>query len=149
MFNQLKKLDIQARTAWIDLPMITPTARLHLRPATEDNPRYYSAMLRMSGDRKRNLARGGTVNMLQVLDELQQNRADDVELYPRHVIIGWEGIEDEDGSPVPFSEDHAAQLMQALPGWVVDQIRNFAASPMRFVAPDEPPLPDPAELSGN
>lgn len=144
-FSHLKKLDVAQATSWIDLPEIAPGARLQLRPAGESNSAYYNAMLRKSGRRTRQMVRTDTIDA----DMIAQNRRDDRELFPLHVIVGWENIVDSDDNPVSFSKEECRELLAALPDWIVDRIRNHAATPERFLEQDEDPVPDPRELAGN
>lgn len=140
--NLQKKLDVAEATSWIDLPEISPGARLQLRPAGESNPPYYNAMLRRSGKRARQMVKTDTIDA----EMLRLNREDDRELFPLHVVVGWEGIVDDKDTPVPFSREDCAELLQALPNWTFDKVRHHAATPERFLTESDP---DAEELSGN
>lgn len=144
-FAHLQKLDVAQAKCWMDVPEISPGARLLLVPATEANPGYYNAMLRMSGRRARQAVRTEKIDA----EHLAQNRADDRVLYPLHVIVGWEGVLDDQGNPVAWSREEAKDLCEQLPAWLFDRIRNHAATPERFLPEDEPEAPDAAELAGN
>src|SRR5689334_16743086 len=102
MFSHLKKLDVADATSWIDLPEVSPKARLCLKPATDANPSYYNAMLRRSGKRLRHMAASGSLSSV----EIEQNRAEDRELFPVHVVFAWDGIEDDKGQPVPCNREN-------------------------------------------
>jgi hypothetical protein len=78
-----------------------------------------------------------------------ENRNEDRELFPIHVIAGWEGIEDCQGNEVPFNRDNVKEFVEALPDWIFDQIRLHASMPERFLAEDEELSPDPVELAKN
>jgi len=147
MFAYLKKLDVRERTSWIELPWITPGARLKLRPAGEANPGYFNAMLARAARRLAALQARGGADALRV-EDVAQNRAEDVALFPDHVVVGWEGILDDQGRTVDFSRENCAALLAALPEWIVDKIRNHAGSPERFLAPGEEAPPDAAPLDG-
>lgn len=142
MFKHLKKLDVAGATSWIDLPEVAPDARLMLRPAGEANPAYFNAMLKRSGKRLRNISRTDIVSPA----DLAQNRADDRELFALHVVVGWEGVLDDQDQPVQFSRENAKEFLEQLPDWVFDRVRNHAATPERFV---QESLPDPKVLVGN
>lgn len=144
MFD-FKALEVRDAMSWMDLPEISPNARLLLKPGDDSNPAYYDAMLRKSGTRKRLIARRQEVSA----EDIAQNRADDRELYPMRVMAGWEGVEDTEGNAVPFSRDACAEFCSKLPGWIFDRVRNYAATPEQFLAEDEIPLPDAPELAEN
>jgi hypothetical protein len=145
MFKHLKKLDVSEATSWIELPEITPNARILLRFAGEGNPQYYNPMLKKAGKRARRMVNGSDLDQATIL----QNRADDVKLFPLYVIVGWEGIEDEDGNEVIHNREAAKELCESLPGWIMDKIRNHAASPEMFLGEDEESSPDKEELAKN
>lgn len=135
-------LEVSQATAWFDMPELSPKARLCVRPATEANPAYYNGMLRRAGTRMRRLARTEKLSV----EDADQNRGDDRELYPRFVLISWEGVLDRSGAAVPFTADNAREFCARLPAWLFDRLRNFAATPERFLA--EPP-PNASEIAGN
>lgn len=158
MFKDLSRFDISKATSWCDMPELGTKARILLAPATEANPAYYNAMLELSGKRVRALARSDKITA----EDAAQSRDEDVLLYPRFVIRGWEGIEAGDGADevdeqghVPFSRSRAAKLCQMLnekAPHLLDRLRNHAATPERFYAPDQlPPMTDDEleDLAGN
>lgn len=147
MTFDFSKAEIDHAMAWFDLPPdVAPGARICCKPATEANPAYYNAMLKRAGRRVRNMIRSDRIS----LEDAALNREDDRSLYPRYVITNWDGLNDTDGKPVPFSRDHCVELCEKLPNWVFDQLRNFAATPERFITvEDEEEAPEPQELAGN
>jgi len=145
MFARLKNLDPSGKQSWMDLPEMSPTARLLLKPAGESNSPYYNAMLRRSARRARHLARTDQVQA----EDLAQSRNDDRDLFPQHVIAGWEGLEDDAGQLVPYSAEAAQALCKELPDWLFDRVRNHAQTPERFLALGEDPPPDSRAIAGN
>jgi hypothetical protein len=146
MFEHLKRLDVAASTSWLDMPELGKEARLLLRPATEANPAYYNAMLKRAAKRVRRLARADSVTV----DDVRQNRDDDRDLFPLHVIVDWEGVRDDQGEVVPHSRDAAKELCQQLPEWSFDRVRSHAATPERFLPEGEDdPVSDLDGLLGN
>lgn len=139
------RLEVGQATAWFDMPEIAPKARICVRPATEANPAYYNGMLRRSGNRLRRLQRTDTLNAAEV----DQNRSEDRELYPRFVLVNWEGILDKDNNPVAFTADRAREFCAKLPAWLFDRLRNFAATPERFIPEGGEPTPDAQGIAGN
>jgi len=150
MFENLKKFEIREALSWMELPELGPKARILLAPATEANPAYYNAMLKLSGKRVRAMVKSDSITA----EDAAQNRDDDRQLYPRFVIRGWENFQgdgeglDEHGH-VPFSREHARKLCDALPSHLMDRLRNHASTPERFYAEDDVAPPDAEELAGN
>lgn len=155
MFKNLKRFDISQATSWCEMPELGKRARILLAPATEANPNYYNAMLKLSGKRVRAMVKSDEITA----EDAALNRDDDRALYPRFVIRGWEFVEGEPGGDgvgedgfVPFTRQNAAQLCQLLPAHLMDRLRNHAATPERFYGEDEiaPPEADELdELAGN
>lgn len=145
MAFDFSKLEVGQASVWLEMPEVTPRAKILLKPATTSNPAYFNAMLRKGGRRMRQIVRTDRVTT----EELDLNRDQDRELFPRYVIMGWEGIEEEDGKLVPFSRERCEEFCNKLPDWLFDRIRNFAATPEHFLPEGEDPAPDPEELLPN
>lgn len=148
--NKLKKFRIEQSLTWIEMPELGPKARIQIAPATDANPQYYNAMLKLSGKRVRTMIKTDTITA----EDAAQNRDDDRELYPMFVIRGWEYVEGDEGEGVVdgyvlYNRRHAQLLCQELPPHLMDRMRNVAATPERFYAEDEILPPDAEELSGN
>ena len=145
MFDHLKKLEVKEATTWVELPELGPKARVCVRPATEANKPYFNAMLRSAGQRARRMARTDRMTA----EDAQQSRAEDRQLFPRYVLVNWEGIEDTDGNPAAFNADHAREFCEKMPDWIFDKIRNAASTPERFLSEHDEGDPDAGELAGN
>jgi len=135
-------LEVGQNTLWVDMPELGPTASICVKPAAESNKPYFNAMLKRSGLRARRLARTDRVTA----EDSEQNRAEDRDLFPKHVIMNWRGVLDAKRKEVPYTQDAARELCAKLPGWLFDRIRNAAATPERFLD-DE--VPDAQDLAGN
>ena len=123
--------------ATLDLPEVGPRASLRGRLATEANPPYYNAMLKLSSKRLREVARGRLS-----AEMIAKNRGEDATLYPRFVITGWTGIEDESGAAIEFSVDACTEFLAQLTkeaSWIFDRVRNFFGSPENFLADEDLP----------
>jgi len=147
MFEHLKKYEGQA-TAWLDIPELGEDARIEMRQASEQNSGYYNALLRTTGKRIRRMA----VRIDPA--DAARNRSEDRALFPRHVIVNWEGVESEKHTPenpdyIEYSRELAAELCKKLPSHLFDRLRAFAGTPEEFY-PDETDIPpDPEELAKN
>ena len=56
-----------------------------------------------------------------------------LEVYAESVVLGWEGVTDEDGKPLPFSKENAVKLFSDLPDLFRD-VQNQAAAISNFRA---------------
>jgi hypothetical protein len=135
-------LEVRNKQERFDLPWLRGDAYLVVRPANDTNKGYQSGVLRLSGKRRRL-----QTNKISAA-EADRDRADDLKLYPKHVVLGWGGVVDQEGNEVEFSEESCAQFLAALPSWIFDKVRVFCMRAENFIDDDED-LPDPVELAGN
>lgn len=147
MFEHLSELDPQGRTAWLDLPMIAPDAAVELRFAGESNRPYFNAMLARAAKRARTLQAKGLAGIDPAM--IAENRREDRELFPAHVIVDWRGIRTRANEPVECTLEARKEFCAKLPAWIFDQIRNGAASPERFLQDGEEAPPDGETVAGN
>lgn len=80
---------------------------------------------------------------------LAENLRLDRELFPKYVITGWDGIQDSDGELVPYSQAACAELLEALPDWIVQELSGFAARASHFLPDDMPTEAEVEEQAGN
>jgi hypothetical protein len=129
-FSHLKQLDIKDKTTnypIIDIQgEVVPT--LKIKPATQSNSPYFNAILRKSKSKVGSI-QSGNIN-INMLDE---NRTEDRKLFPKHVIVGWENVVDSSGEAVPYTFSDCKDFVNAIPDWIFDKIRNFAATSENFV----------------
>lgn len=148
MFDQFKKLEVRPdATCWMDLPEVTPDARLLLKPAIESNHEYYNEFLKKTGKKSRRSLAKATVASLDV----KQARDDDRALFPNRVIVGWEGMQDSDNdnADIPFTPELCIEFCQKLPSWIFDRLRLYAALPENFLDEGQESAPEPIELAKN
>ncbi len=128
-FSHLNQLNVQkGMTATYTLYQISDAPVLTVTPATEANKPYFNAVLKRSR-KMANAIRSGAMNT----GMLEQNRSQDRALFPKFVVSGWEGVKDAKGKDVKFTPDTCAEFLNALPNWIFDEIRDFAATPGNFV----------------
>lgn len=139
------KLEIRQGVAWVEMPELSDKARIAVRPASEANSPYFNAMLRRSATRARRMARTDRITA----EDAALNRSDDRDLYPRYILVNWEGVYDTENKPVPFNEDTSREFCSKLPDWLFDRIRNVATTPERFLSEHDDIDPNPVELAGN
>lgn len=125
-FSHLKKLEI-AGTAEYPMPELGEGTVLTVKPSGESNKEYFNALLRATGAGKRQKKRKVDAAMVAEI------RNQDKELYPKYVIVGWEGLYDAKGAKVKFSPEAAADLLAQLPDYIFDGVRGFCGEPESFV----------------
>lgn len=143
-FKHLDGLRIDHQTTvWYEMPEVCPGAALLVAPMTQSNKPWMNAALRKSGNRPT-----GKKSKLSI-ETIDTNRLDDIELMPRFIVRGWRNILDENDQEVPFNAQNARELLEALPDWMVDDLRKFASDPMNFISAEDDAAPVPEELVGN
>ena len=130
-FSNLQQYEITAdktvKYEMSDIQMNGKTPFLMVKPATEANKPFAKSQLARSNKRiKIASARGVS------LEALEANRADDRDLYPKHIITGWGNVFDNEGGEVPFTGENCKEFLEALPGWIFDSLRSFCATPSNF-----------------
>ena len=104
----------------------TPT--LQVMPANDSNKPYMSALLRNNAQVRR-------VPKV-TLKTLARNRNDDIELYAKYIIKGWENVRDENDEQVKFSIDECVEFLEAIVKdntWIFDDIRMFCSDMNNFI----------------
>ena len=120
------------------LPLNTSIGEIVLigRIAGEANKPYYSALLLKAGASARRLR--SNANRLTP-EMIAQNRQQDIDLFPKFVLTGWEGPDgsvgpvDASGEPVAYTEDACRAFLSALDDTDVDFIRNEFATVTNFL----------------
>lgn len=129
------------------------TPKLRMRFAGEQNPGYWNALVKRT-------TKGGAARMARQkvdVNILKRNRAHDRELFPKFVVVELIDVPDEDGNPVgewneargcyvDESPENIRGYVNALPGWIFDDVRNSAANPTNYIA--EPEDDDGDEFNG-
>ena len=127
-FSNLKKYQVDAESrAWFTLSRIEGEPRLLVGPATQENPVYYNAVLLWGMENAVQLRVGRTS-----VSTLAANREIDRELYPLHVVFGWDRVVDAKGEVVPFSVENVREYLAALPDYIFDDVRAFAGNQFNF-----------------
>lgn len=126
-FKQLAGLQVRPDvTRELPLTDLEGVPVLLVSPAAQENPAYYSAIVK----RSRAIAKK-TPNM-SVEQVLAAGVESDKAIYPGTVIRGWRGFVDEEGQDIPFSIDSCRELLQILPAWVFNKVRAFVQNPQNF-----------------
>lgn len=130
-FGHLAKLN-PTGTARYEFPVVIEgDPWLQVRRADESNKPYYNAVLALN--RRVRPARSAKAQR----DMLNKQVAQDRKLYPKHVIVDWGGIFDDDGNEVPFSPEAAAEFLQKLPKYLIEDLRGFCSNPENFMELDD------------
>jgi hypothetical protein len=129
-FSQLSKLEVIGdKTVDYLLDQLESQPTLKMLPANQANKPFHSALLRKSRRRIKAIQKSKLNEKI-----LNENREEDKELYAKHVIKGWSGVVDAQGKNVPFNEESVTELLDALPPWIFDDIREFASDIDNFIA---------------
>lgn len=129
-FSYLKKHEVTPdHVARFTLWQLEGHPWLGVKPATQVNRRYFNASLKENA-RLANALRSGRQFDAAMVDE---TRAVDRTLYPLHVVVGWGNVIGTDGEPVSFSSEECAAFLSALPDYLFDEVRAFAANINNFV----------------
>jgi hypothetical protein len=139
-FSHLKTLDVKDKTARCPIHQIAGAPVLIMKPATEANKPYFNAVLKKSRRNVRAL-KAGALNQAMIAENREQDR----ELFPRFVVVEWEGVTDAGGEAVGFNRENCEDFLRALPDWVFDEIRNFAGDSINFTED----VPDIGAKAGN
>ena len=127
-FEYLKQLEVKKdQTVDFTLYQIAGEPILTLAPATEANRPYYNALLKQTTHAARRMRSNG-------LDAqaLADSREYDRERYAKYIVKDWSAIVDSKGKAVPFNEKNCLDFLAALPGWIFDEVRNFASTPTNY-----------------
>ena len=143
-FTYLGKYDVDMEPVEYEVP-IPGEPVLLVRPAGAKNKPYHRALLKRNAKAARRFSRGLSVTP-EILDEIREH---DLQLYWKHVLVGWRGIKASDGSEPPFTQDSGRKFLAALPDWIFEDLRQFASNPSNFLADDEPSEDDIEDLAKN
>jgi len=119
-FEHLKKLAIAPeQTSPYEIPELGPDAVLHLAHAGQVNKAYFNARFSDSIAKATKMAKGRKgKKALDAIVEAETNadasRERDRELYPLHIIKGWDGVLDDQGKLAPFSVESAQKIVDIL-----------------------------------
>lgn len=130
-FSHLKKLDVVATSVaeyvFHQVTVNGKTPVLVVAPATEANKPYFNALLKRSSKTARQV-RSGNINTGLIED----NRDEDRDLYPKHIVKEWRDVVDAKGKDTKFSASDCADFLTALPNWVLDDFFAFCRDPANF-----------------
>lgn len=136
--------DPNGKTAEYELPLVGAPTLTVLHAGMTNKP-YTNSLAKMtakSGAAKR-IARG------QVTAELLEENLDlDRRLFAQHVVVGWSGVKDAAGKKVTFSKASCADLLAALPAWIMQDLSRFAAQATNFVSSEDPTDEEVEEQAG-
>lgn len=134
-FSHLSDKDITDKTAEFSLWQLDgdPEPVLVMKSAGTDNKTYTSAVLKKTDrNRLRRIENKGVTTEL-----LELARKQDRELFPQHVIVGWKNVKDAHGKDVKFTVDSCRDFLNALPDFLLDEVRKFANTPANFLGEDD------------
>ena len=102
---------------------------LMVKPATDANKLYMSALLRQGAQSRR--------SPKVTIKSVEQNRESDITLYADHVIKDWKNVVDEKDKVIKYSpaegREFITQMMDNNQSWVFDDLRVFCSDMSNFV----------------
>ena len=137
-FGHLKRFSVRGREASVSVPCLGPDAKIRGRPATESNPAWLQRGLENPSLRGEGIRSPDA--LARAIDEVCVE-------FSKVVLTGWEGVCDQDGKLVEFSQENALDLMRALPPQARNELIAFFKNDMNFVSPDS--IGAVEERSGN
>lgn len=118
--------------------------------AGEGNKAYMNAVARATVKAVR--GKRPQANAARVLKVAEENVAQDRELYPLHVIVGWGAMPGPNREPVEFTKERAIDFCAKIPAWIFLRLKAFVSNPQNFID-DEDSEPveqeDVARIAGN
>lgn len=109
---------------------------LMVAPAQEANKPYLNARLRTMGKGVKALKKKLTASTVT------EAREQDVELFAKYVVKGWEGVRNSEGEEAEFTVENCEAFLAALPSYIFDKLRDFATDPDSFITVDDETLPE-------
>lgn len=131
-FNYLESKRTKNKQVYFETYEINPDeskSTLTVLPSTAANSKYMNAFLKQSNVLRRRTKKSKDFT----LSELSELRNLDKELFPEHVIVGWENVKDGANSIVPFNKENCTDLIAALPDFMFDELRDYCANPYNFI----------------
>lgn len=131
-FSHLRGIDSPKKTHWVQLPDVSPDAAVEVRHVGGCKA-YQNGVLRLAAsmdEKERDLlSERASAGAFEALDAI---RPIDLQLYPKHIILSWRGIQDVDGHDVEFSVEACREFLAAIPDLTFDEIRMGASLPGNF-----------------
>lgn len=121
--DSVRTFDIRARCR-PDMPQI----RFSVRSATKDNRAYFDALLRVGAMLNGQIDGDKTKISPEVNERFESEQ---IRMFAAHVVVGWENIVDDDGDPVLFSPDDAADVLKSI-GLEFDRLKAFCEERSNF-----------------
>jgi len=138
MFEFLHKYEIPKDiTAKFKIPFIGKDLNfvLIVRPAiAEHNSAYLNEIDRVTIKRLKDVdGKTSDRGPFQIKVEEHRNL---IPIYAKTIVVGWEGVHDTDGNEVPFTAQHAQELLQQVPTDAYKLLVRFCESRENFLLPD-------------
>lgn len=112
--------------------------RLELVSSGRINTAYTDAMMKLA--RERDLEKGA-----QTANDLDASDARQIKLFAKHCVVGWADVNNEDGTPMPFSPRDAEDLLLTI---AIEQSRPDLVAPVLVRASQQDNFSSAAEALG-
>lgn len=152
-FSHLAKLHVnEASEAEYTFDDIWGEPSIWMRPMNESNPDFLNERVRLAVERaeaEKNDSKTKRRERVLSSERLEEDRAQDIILMAKTCAVRWgTPPRDVNGEVVEFSAENALDFLRALPTYMVDPLRGWAANPYNFVN-RKAAKPDWADALGN
>ncbi len=97
--------------------------------AGQENKGYFNAVLKMNKLTPQQLRKLKNKSMQMV----QQDREQDLTLYPQFIVKWWVNVKNTAGVAVPFTKENCEEFLRALPHWLFTEFKGFCNDPTNFL----------------
>ena len=116
---------------------------LRVRTSADPNRKYVNAMMARANQNRRRI-KGNQRDDVVALSKLQDEL--DIELFPKHVVVGWDKMNDPDGNPIEFNETNCREFLCILKELgLFNGLRQFCGDVTNF----SDVFSNPEEAAGN
>lgn len=128
-----KAMDTTGRERWFSLPGVHALGKpmkLKVCCATDDsNPKHRAAQMAYRDELGKHTENGKITPEFVAAARIMHR-----DLYPIHVILGWDNVLAPDGKPIPFSIDYCKQLfdVEIIKDEVLDAISEYCSDATNF-----------------
>ena len=111
------------------------------RHAGESNKPFFNELLKTQAKNAKRVIKGSMNSKM-----LEENREEDLILFPKFVLVDWNNVIDAKGKLVPFNPENCSEFLLKLPNHIFDEVRAHFANGDNFIGPS--PTQEDAEKKG-
>lgn len=104
--SNLKLNPEKASGIWHELDIDSQTVKFKI--ASQKSRAYQNALLKLADEMKLKERLGKKSDISKAVEE---NRSAALELFATHILLDWQGLEDDEGKQIPYNVELAKQLV--------------------------------------